>query len=136
MARNWHVHGIRWCGVWADDFDSMRRFATKTLGLELEHEGQGFLAADAANGDRFEVFSEGSEPPAWQFEKSPVVIGFLVDDIAAARDDLEKADGVELLGPLQGNGGMKWQHFRAPNGVVFELTWDERVTGRDRSATA
>jgi catechol 2,3-dioxygenase-like lactoylglutathione lyase family enzyme len=67
-----------------------------------------------------EVFGPG-DPDHDHFSTGPVV-GFFVDDIEAARDELERA-GVELLGPL---GGAKetgqWAHFRAPDGNVYELT--------------
>jgi hypothetical protein len=105
----------------------MRKLIVSTLGLQVKHEESNFLVADTKNGDRFEVFGQLKERPAWQFDQSPVMVGFLVDDIEAARATLE-ADGVELLGPLRGDDSMKWQHFRAPNGASFELTWDARAS--------
>jgi hypothetical protein len=101
----------------------MRDLIVSTLGLEVKHEEADFVVADTANGDRFEVFGPRKQRPAWQFDHSPIMVGFLVDDIEAARSTLEAA-GVELLGPLEGDESMKWQHFRAPNGASFELTWD------------
>ena len=61
----------------------------------------------------------------WLFERNSVVAGFLVDDMHAARDELAPAPGVELLGELNVMpGGYAWQHFRAPDGLVYELTAD------------
>ena len=111
----------------------MREFAVGTLGLEVKHEQPDFLVADAPNGDRFEVFGPESGRPGWQFAETPVMVGFLVDDIEAAREALVDAD-IELLGPLAGDDAIKWQHFRAPNGVVFELTWDARAAASRDSA--
>lgn len=105
----------------------MRSFAIDVLGLEMKFERSDFVVADAANGDRFEIFGPGAGHPSWQFDHSPVMIGFRVDDIEAARDALAATTGVQLLGELEGDDRYKWQHFRAPNGVAFELTWDARV---------
>jgi hypothetical protein len=59
------------------------------------------------------------------FESNPVVAGFLVDDIKAARDELARIPYVELLGELRVMpDGYAWQHFRAPDGHVYELTAD------------
>src|SRR5690242_21132615 len=40
------------------------------------------------------------------------VVGILVDDVASARVTLEAA-GIELIGPLQHEGGSTWSHFRS-----------------------
>jgi catechol 2,3-dioxygenase-like lactoylglutathione lyase family enzyme len=44
------------------------------------------------------------------------VVGFAVRDLPAAVDELRRA-GVELLG----EPGPTWQHFRGPDGNVYEL---------------
>ena len=41
---------------------------------------------------------------------------------------LERAPGVELLGDLREMpDGYAWQHFRAPDGHVYEVTADPRA---------
>jgi predicted enzyme related to lactoylglutathione lyase len=76
-----------------------------------------FTLPDGAN---VEVFGPG-DPDHDHFSTGPVV-GFFVEDIAAARAELERA-GVELLGPLGGTPETgQWAHFRAPDGNVYELT--------------
>jgi hypothetical protein len=51
--------------------------------------------------------------------------GFLVDDIEAARNERARTPNVELLGELRAPpDGYAWQHFRAPDGYVYELTAD------------
>ena len=52
---------------------------------------------------------------AEHFATGPVV-GFAVRDLAAAVEELRRA-GVELLG----EPGPAWQHFRGPDGNVYEL---------------
>jgi catechol 2,3-dioxygenase-like lactoylglutathione lyase family enzyme len=119
------VKGISWLGVRTDRYDQMRAFAIDTLGLQLVSESDDFLVTRASNGDLFEVFGPRGEQPSWQFSRNPVVAGFLVDDIEAARGELASAPGVELLGDLQVmENGYAWQHFRAPDGHVYELTFD------------
>jgi catechol 2,3-dioxygenase-like lactoylglutathione lyase family enzyme len=119
------VKGIRWLGVRTDRYDEMRAFAIETLGLQLVSESVDFLATRASNGDLFEVFGPRGEQPSWQFSRNPLVAGFLVDDIEAARGELASAPGVELLGDVQVlENGYAWQHFRAPDGYVYELTFD------------
>jgi catechol 2,3-dioxygenase-like lactoylglutathione lyase family enzyme len=44
------------------------------------------------------------------------VVGFAVRDLRAAVDELRRA-GVELLGEPEPT----WQHFRGPDGNVYEL---------------
>jgi catechol 2,3-dioxygenase-like lactoylglutathione lyase family enzyme len=119
------VKGIRWLGVRTDRYEQMRAFAIETLGLQLVSESVDFLATRAPNGDLFEIFGPRGEQPSWQFSRNPVVAGFLVDDIEAACSELDSAPGVELLGDLQVlENGYAWQHFKAPDGYVYELTYD------------
>jgi hypothetical protein len=78
------------------------------------------------DGAKLELFgsSEVADGP-WLFESNPVVAGFLVDDIEAARAELARTPDVELLGELRVMpDGYAWQHFRAPDGQVYELTAD------------
>jgi catechol 2,3-dioxygenase-like lactoylglutathione lyase family enzyme len=120
------VKAIRWLGVRTDRFDEMRSFVLDILGLRLVGESNEFLETQAANGDRVEVFGGPYAPqPGYQFAVNRVVAGFLVDDIDAAREELEGVTGVELLGELEVmENGYAWQHFRAPDGQVYELTFD------------
>ncbi len=56
-----------------------------------------------------------------QFDSGPVV-DFLVSDIAGARAELEAAAMVELIGSRRVSpGSFGSQHFRAPDGNVYEL---------------
>jgi hypothetical protein len=55
--------------------------------------------------------------------------GFLVGDIVAARNELARTPNVELLGELRARpDGYAWQHFRAPDGHVYELTADHAAS--------
>jgi hypothetical protein len=119
------VLGISWLGVAVDDVASMRTFARETLGLELDHEREDLVALRFPDGDRLELFGPRGPRAPGQFDVNEVVAGFRVDDIERAREELAAAEGVELLGELQTmEGGHAWQHFRAPDGRVYELNYD------------
>src|SRR5919107_612793 len=110
----------------------MRAFATDVLGLSVVgKERQDFVELAMADGAKLELFgSAAAADGPWLFASSPVVAGFLVDDIEAARDELARTPGVELLGDLHAlPDGYAWQHFRAPDGRVYELTADSSVAG-------
>ena len=105
----------------------MRSFAIDTLGLRIDgQDTEDFVVLGMADGGKLELFGPtavGDSP--WLFEANPVVAGFLVDDIEAAREELERTPDVELLGELRSlPNGYAWQHFRAPDGHVYELTFD------------
>ena len=121
------VKGIRWVGVGTDRVSRMRSFAIDVLGLRVSGEdSEDFVELAMGDGAKLELFgsSEVADGP-WLFESNPVVAGFLVDDIEAARNELERTPDVELLGELRVMpDGYAWQHFRAPDGHVYELTAD------------
>ena len=55
------------------------------------------------------------------FFGSGPVVGFAVDPFAAARAALVSA-GIEFIYPEpQRQGGRAWQHFRAPDGNIYEI---------------
>jgi catechol 2,3-dioxygenase-like lactoylglutathione lyase family enzyme len=121
------VKGIRWVGVGTDRVSRMRSFAIDVLGLRVAGEdSEDFVELAMGDGAKLELFgsSEVADGP-WLFESNAVVAGFLVDDIQAARDELARTPDVELLGELRVMpDGYAWQHFRAPDGHVYELTAD------------
>ena len=114
------VKGIVWLGTRTRRFGEMREFFGRIAG-DPHIDDEGFAVWDLPNGDRLEVFGPGGGDPP--FEDAPVA-GFLVDDVAAARAELEQVEGVEFIGPIHDDGGFgnQWSHFRAPDGHVYEVT--------------
>jgi hypothetical protein len=105
----------------------LRSFAIAVLGLQVVgHDTEEFVELAMPDGTKLEIFGPGAAADApWLFERNTVVAGFLVDDIRAAADELAHTPGVELLGDLRmAPDGYAWQHFRAPDGQVYELTAD------------
>jgi catechol 2,3-dioxygenase-like lactoylglutathione lyase family enzyme len=121
------VKGIRWIGVGTAEVARMRSFAVDVLGMRVAGEdADDFVVLAMGDGAKLELFGspEAADGP-WLFESNPVVAGFLVDDIEAAREELARTPDVELLGELRVMpDGYAWQHFRAPDGHVHELTAD------------
>lgn len=122
------IKGIIWLGTRTDHFAQMTAFCRDLLGLQQTLLEPGFAIFDMPNGDRLEVF--GPDQQLNTFMTHPVA-GFLVDDIAAARAELEAA-GIEFIGPIEGDSDdYKWTHFRAPDGFVYELTYSRDHPVRD-----
>jgi catechol 2,3-dioxygenase-like lactoylglutathione lyase family enzyme len=113
------VKRIGWAGTRTAEYPAMVAFLQGVLGLTISHERSDLTAFDLPEGDTFEVFGPG-DPDHPYFSTGPVV-GFVVDDLAAAVRELEAA-GVELLGGQVDEQGAGWRHFRAPDGNVYELT--------------
>jgi catechol 2,3-dioxygenase-like lactoylglutathione lyase family enzyme len=121
------VKGIHFLGVGTEKVSALRSFAVEVLGMRVDgKDTDQFVELAMADGARLEIFGPGAQADSpWQFESNPVVAGFLVDDIEAARDELARTPNVELLGEVgRLPSGYAWQHFRAPDGYVYELTAD------------
>ena len=95
------VTRLCWLGTRTDAFDETTAFFRDVLGLTLGYEETGFsmFSLPAAERDYIEVFSIDREDLATTYGTAPVV-GFLVDDIVGARDELAAA-GVELIDEIQ-----------------------------------
>lgn len=114
------IKGIVWLGTRTNRFEEMAEFCRSVFGMSQRVLEPGFAVFELPNGDLFEVF--GSDRPETAFMTHPVA-GFLVDNIVAARAEME-ARGIEFLGPIEGDTeDYKWTHFRAPDGFVYELTY-------------
>jgi hypothetical protein len=126
-VRRVEIEGIRWLGVGTEKVSLMRSFAIEVLGLEVVGEDtEHFVELAMRDGSKLELFGPAARADSpWLFESNPVVAGFLVDDIEAAREELARTANVELLGDVgRLPDGYAWQHFRAPDGNVYELTAD------------
>ena len=109
------VTGLGWCGTRTSRDDELAHFYEHVLGLRPVHAEPGLRVFELPDGRNVEVFGPGY-PGREHFGLGPVV-GFAVRDLPAAVRELRDA-GVELLG----EPGPTWQHFRGPDGNVYELT--------------
>ncbi|WP_127506147.1 VOC family protein [Actinoplanes solisilvae] len=108
------ITGLGWLGVRTGEADALADFYARVLGLRLIHEEPGFRVFQLPDGSNVEIFGVGFAGKE-HFDTGPVA-GFAVRDLAAAVAELRTA-GVELLG----ESGPTWQHFRGPDGNVYEL---------------
>jgi hypothetical protein len=119
-----NVLGIAWVGVAIDDVDTLLPLFRDVLGLRVEITRAHFVKLQTEDGDIVELFGSGGKQPHEQFAANAIVAGFLVEDIVAARQELADA-GIELIGDIhEGTSGYRWQHFRAPDGRVYEVCFD------------
>ena len=126
------VRGIRWIGVGTPAVAQMRSFAIDVLGMRVVgQDTPEFVELAMGDGAKLELFGSAAVADGpWLFASNPVVAGFLVDDIQTAREELARTADVELLGELRVMpDGYAWQHFRAPDGHVYELTADPYAAG-------
>ena len=117
------IKGLIWLGTRTSKFDAMLNLYHNVMGLSITHQEPGFVVMDLPNGDKVEIF--GDESPYNTFFTHPVA-GFLVDDIAAARAEME-SQGIEFIGPIEtAEDGYAWSHFRAPDGFIYEITYSPK----------
>lgn len=118
------IKGVSWAGIKTDQFEAMANFFRTTAGLEVALEQPDFIVFRLPDGDKLEIFGPRGPDPTEQFARNEVVAGFLVEDIQKATAELRQA-GAEIIGDQHaGAGGYAWQHFRTPDGKVFELCYD------------
>jgi catechol 2,3-dioxygenase-like lactoylglutathione lyase family enzyme len=113
------IKGIIWVGSAADDRQATAAFFTEHLGLQQSVDVPGFTQLLAENGDRLELFGPDSVEHD-QLDTGPVA-GLWVDDVAAARLELENAGVADLTEIERGPDGHGWFYFRAPDGNYYEL---------------
>jgi hypothetical protein len=122
------VKGITFVGTRTARFAEMERLFGDTMGLDLKSRADDMVIWQVPDGSLVEVFGE-DEPDHLHFDAGPVV-GFLVDDVAAARAELEAA-GHPPIGPLHTVDGRRgWSFFRGPDGNVYEITGPVSKDGR------
>jgi catechol 2,3-dioxygenase-like lactoylglutathione lyase family enzyme len=108
------IIGLGWLGTRTARADALVDFYRHVLGLPVTHQEEGFWVFALPDGRNVEVFADDYEGKE-HFDTGPVT-GFAVRDLPAAVEEL-RAAGVELLG----EPGPTWQHFRGPDGNVYEL---------------
>jgi catechol 2,3-dioxygenase-like lactoylglutathione lyase family enzyme len=111
------ITGLGWCGTRTDRSGELAYFYEHVLGLRLVYTEADFWVFELPDGRHVEVFGSGCRGKE-HFSTGPVA-GFAVRDLPAAVGELRSA-GIELLG----QPGPTWQHFRGPDGNVYELVAD------------
>jgi catechol 2,3-dioxygenase-like lactoylglutathione lyase family enzyme len=117
-ADGMHVKGLTWLGVRTTQFEEMFKFFRDVMGMQPIRDEPEIAGFQLTNGTQVELYRPEEAFHAF-FTTGPVV-AFLVDDVDAARTTMEAA-GIEFIGPIQRAGKTRWNHFRAPDGTVFEI---------------
>ena len=112
------VQALSWLGVKTAKFYEMVHFYQEVLSLSPVLEQPNFAIFRFPNGDTVEIFGHGG--PNEHLTPGMAIYGFSVDNIEQARQELVQA-GLELIGPLQSDENSAWQHFRGPDGNIYEL---------------
>lgn len=120
------VRSLGWLGVRTPHAAEMVALYRDVLHLEVILERPG--ATWFRLGDGTEVHVYGPEDDDHDFFGTAPVVGLLVDSFQATHSALTIA-GVEFLYPEpQRDGGRAWQHFRAPDGNVYEIIGPDDAT--------
>jgi catechol 2,3-dioxygenase-like lactoylglutathione lyase family enzyme len=123
------VKGLSWLGLRTAQFEEMVTFFRDVMGMQPIRDEPEIVGFQLMDGTQMELFRPEEEFHVF-FITGPVV-AFRVDDVDAARTTMEAA-GIEFIGPIQREGNTSWNHFRAPDGTVFEILSkpDDNESGR------
>ncbi|HET8788277.1 MAG TPA: VOC family protein [Actinomycetes bacterium] len=113
------IKGLVWVGTATERYDATVAFFREMLGLSVFHQSPALTVLVAPGGEWVEVFGPGHEHYG-EFDTGPVV-EFLVEDLEAARTELE-GRGVEFLHENHSWEKFTWAHFRAPDGNIYGIT--------------
>lgn len=108
------IEGLVFAGIASSDAAGVAAFFRDVLEAECVEE-DGWHRVLFPNGSSLALV-----PPNWVSPPSDTNLGFLVDDVERATAELVTR-GVAPDGGLTKNGDLRYQHFRAPDGRVFEL---------------
>jgi catechol 2,3-dioxygenase-like lactoylglutathione lyase family enzyme len=112
------IKRISWLGVGTDSFAQALAFFTEVLGLTpIVVSERGVALLHVGEGQILEIFGPGT---GGNKLTSPPVAAFEVEDVAAARRELE-AKGVETIGDIGAWNGFEWLYFRGPDGNIFAV---------------
>src|SRR4051794_40956472 len=113
------MDAIVWVGVRTERFDPMVSFVEEALGLPAIDRGPDSSVHGLPGGEVLEVLGP-SDREHEHFTTGPVP-GFRVPDLRASAAAIEGAGG-ELVGAgTELEDGYGWQHFRAPDGYLYEV---------------
>ena len=112
------VQGLTWLGLRTPQFNEMVTFFRDVMNMKPIRNEPGIAGFQMTDGTNLELYELDEESHAF-FTTGPVV-AFRVDDVDASRATMEAA-GIEFIGPIQRMGKTSWNHFRAPDGTVFEI---------------
>lgn len=112
------VKGLVWLGLRTAQFEETVKLFRDVMGMETIRTEPEIVGFKLTNNTQVEIYRP--EEDFHSFFTSGPVVAFLVDNVDEARAEMEAA-GIEFIGPIQRAGGTSWNHFKAPDGTVFEI---------------
>lgn len=112
------VESLGFLGVRTEMFDETVAFYRDVLRMTPILEEPGAAWFRAADGTQVHVY--GPTDNDHDFFDSGPVVGLVVDDFDATRRAMIEA-GIEFIGEPQRDGGSAWNHYRGPDGNVYEI---------------
>ena len=112
------VKGLTWLGLRTDRFDEMVALFRDVMGMKPIRDEAQIAGFQMSDGTQVELYRP--EEKFHSFFTTGPVVAFRVDNVDAARATMEAA-GIEFIGPIQRAGKTSWNHFRAPDGSIFEI---------------
>lgn len=113
-----HVKGLIWLGLRTTQFEEMVKFFRDVMGMQPTRDEPELAGFQLTNNTQVELYR--LEEAFHTFFTTGPVVAFQVDDVDVARAIMEAA-GIEFIGPIQRAGKTSWNHFKAPDGTVFEI---------------
>ena len=113
------VRSLGWLGVRTPAADAMTAFYRDVLRLEVISERPEATWFRLPDGTEVHVY--GPDDEDHRFFGTAPVIGLAVDSFRAAHAALAAARVEFLYAEPQRADGRAWQHFRAPDGNVYEI---------------
>jgi catechol 2,3-dioxygenase-like lactoylglutathione lyase family enzyme len=117
------IRSLGFLGVRTRAFAEMTALYRDVLGLEPVLERQGAAWFHASDGSQIHVYDESDQSDAF-FDRGPVV-GLVVDDFDRSRAAMADA-GIAFIGEPHRAAGTAWNHFRGPDGNVYEIIGPDR----------
>lgn len=112
------VKGLVWLGLRTAQFEETVKLFRDVMGMETIRNEPEIAGFRLTNNTQVEIYRP--EEDFHSFFTSGPVVAFLVDNVDEARAEMEAA-GIEFIGPIQRAGSTSWNHFKAPDGTVFEI---------------
>jgi predicted enzyme related to lactoylglutathione lyase len=120
-----NITDYRWIGMLVHDFEATCSFFKSDLGLTLEwtDERKEIAMFRLPSGQTIEVYGPSNRTRKAKYRRfNGPVIGLEVDDIVAAREELQ-AKGVEFVSEIEAldDGSIKWTYFWGLDGQFYSL---------------
>lgn len=115
------IQRLAFLGVRTDSrsgFEATVALYRDAMGLDPFHDEVDAVWFRAADGAQIHVYGPGDTDH--DFFRAGPVVGLAVDDFDAARAAMV-ATGIEFIGEPQVAGDTVWNHYRGPDGSIYEI---------------